>query len=150
MIYGTIAELDKYKGLHRNLDKAIEYISTHDLNQLPLGRTVIDSDALYVNVMDATLIKEDAGIYESHRRYLDLHVDIKGSENLLICDYSEENVTKEYSEADDYEFLEGNKTCECSLDSEHFAICMVMEPHKPCVADTEGTIHKAVFKILFD
>lgn len=150
MIYGTIEELGRYKGVHSNLDKAIEYIQTHDLKLLPLGRTVVDADNVYINVMDANLIKEDAGIYESHRRYLDLHVDIEGSEKLLICDYSEGNITKEYSTADDYELMTGNKTCECSLDNAHFAICMLMEPHKPCVSDAEGKIHKAVFKILFD
>lgn len=150
MIYGKIEELGNYKGLHHNFDKAIEYIQTHDLKLLDAGKNIIDGDAVYANVMNPALIAEDEGIYEVHRKYLDLHIDIEGSEKLLICEYSKDKITKEYSEADDYELLDGDKTCECLLDEKHFAVCALMEPHKPLVSDTEGKIRKAVFKILID
>lgn len=147
MIYGKTDDLNTYKGIHPNLDKAIEYIQTHDLKQLSPGRTVIDSDNVYINVMDASLIKENEGIYEAHRQYLDLHIDIDGTEKVLFCDHVTENITKVYSKEDDYELLNGVKTSECCLDSNHYAICMLKEPHKPCVSDNSGKIRKAVFKI---
>lgn len=150
MIFGTIDDLEKYKGLHSNLDKAIEFIQTKDIAQLPVGKTEIYDEQVFVNIMEADLVNEDSGIYEAHRRYLDLHVDIEGSERLLICNRTNSGVIKAYSEEDDYELMEGHKTCECTLDNNHFAICMLTEPHKPCVSDENGKIHKAVFKILFD
>ena len=36
MICDTLAHLGRYKGLHKNLDTAIDYLLSHDLSQLPL------------------------------------------------------------------------------------------------------------------
>ena len=53
MIYDKLSNLGLYKGMNPNLDTAIDYILSHDLNELPLGKTVVDGDNVYVNVMDA-------------------------------------------------------------------------------------------------
>ena len=39
MICDTLEHLARYKGLHPNLDTAIDYLLTHDLSALPNGRT---------------------------------------------------------------------------------------------------------------
>lgn len=52
MIYDKLSNITLYKGLSKNLDTAIQFISTHDLNELPLGKTTIDGDRVYINVME--------------------------------------------------------------------------------------------------
>ena len=55
MICDTLQHLGRYRGLHPNLDTAIDYLLTHDLTALPLGRTEVDGDKVFINLMDATL-----------------------------------------------------------------------------------------------
>ena len=80
MICDTLEHLARYKGLHPNLDTAIDYLLTHDLSALPNGRTEVDGDEVFINVMDAAL-HPDAGYHpEYHKLYADLQIDITGGE----------------------------------------------------------------------
>lgn len=80
MICDTLQHLVRYRGLHPNLDTAIDYLLTHDLAALPLGRTEVDGDKVFINLMDATL-HPDAGYHpEYHKLYADLQIDLTGSE----------------------------------------------------------------------
>ena len=54
MIFDKIANAGLYKGMHPNMDKAIDFMMTADLHALPLGRTVIDGDRVFINKMEAT------------------------------------------------------------------------------------------------
>ena len=53
MICDTLDQLHLYKGFHKNLDTAIEFLAAHPLDTLPLGRTEVDGDEVFINVMDA-------------------------------------------------------------------------------------------------
>ena len=76
----TLEHLARYNGLHPNLDTAIDYLLTHDLSALPNGRTEVDGDEVFINVMDAAL-HPDAGYHpEYHKLYADLQIDITGGE----------------------------------------------------------------------
>ena len=55
MICDTLDQLHLYKGLHKNLNTAIEFLAAHPLDTLPLGRTEVDGDEVFINVMDADL-----------------------------------------------------------------------------------------------
>ena len=55
MICDTLQHLTRYKGLCKNLDTAIDYLLTHDPASLPLGRTEVDGEEVFINTMDATL-----------------------------------------------------------------------------------------------
>ena len=59
MITDSLACLGRYRGLHPALDTAIDWLQTHELDALPLGRTEIDGQNVFVNVMDAALRAAD-------------------------------------------------------------------------------------------
>ena len=80
MICDTLEHLGRYKGLHPNLDIAIDYLLAHDLSALTDGRTEVDGDEVFINVMDATLHPDNGYHPEYHKLYADLQVDITGSE----------------------------------------------------------------------
>ena len=44
MIYDLLTNIGNYRGMNRNLDKAIDYLMASDINTLPLGKTVIDGE----------------------------------------------------------------------------------------------------------
>ena len=56
MIVDSFDYIACYKGLHPNLDKAIDWLnSRHALDALENGKTIIDGENVFVNVMDADL-----------------------------------------------------------------------------------------------
>ena len=70
MIYDKLSNLGLYKGMNKNLDTAIDYLSSHDLNELPLGKNVVDGDNVYINVMDAKAFPLEERFYEVKNEYL--------------------------------------------------------------------------------
>lgn len=80
MICDTLDQLHLYKGFHKNLDTAIEFLAAHPLDTLPLGRTEVDGDEVFINVMDADLKPHTGSHAEYHRLYADLQIDLTGGE----------------------------------------------------------------------
>ena len=80
MICDTLDQLHLYKGFHKNLDTAIEFLAAHPLDTLPLGRTEVDGDEVFINVMDADLKPHTDSHAEYHRLYADLQIDLTGGE----------------------------------------------------------------------
>ena len=80
MIYDLLANIGNYRGMNRNLDKAIDYLMASDINTLPLGKTVIDGDRVFLQVMEARTRQLTDESYEVHRDYMDIQIDIDGCE----------------------------------------------------------------------
>ena len=80
MICDTLDQLHLYKGFHKNLDTAIAFLAVHPLDTLPLGRTEVDGDEVFINVMDADLKPHTGSHAEYHRLYADLQIDLTGGE----------------------------------------------------------------------
>ena len=80
MIYDLLANIGNYRGMNRNLDKAIDYLMTVDINTLPLGKTEIDGDRVFLQVMEARTHELTDESYEVHRDYMDIQIDIDGCE----------------------------------------------------------------------
>ena len=80
MLYDTLENLNQYTGLFPNLDKAIDFIEDNDVSALPLGRTEIDGDDVYVTVMEAEPTPGEGRAFETHSRYMDLQMDLEGAE----------------------------------------------------------------------
>lgn len=145
MIFDTIDNLNKYKGIYCNLDKTIEYIENNELDTLKEGKNIIYEDEVYANVIKQSLSSDVYKDYEYHRQFLDLHIILQGEEKILFSSNIIEE-TVEYQELNDYGMVNTKADCECVLDKGKFAICMLGELHKPCVGN-EGTVKKVVFKI---
>lgn len=80
MICDTLEHLSLYQGFHKNLDTAITFLTACDLNTLPLGRTEVDGENVFINVMDADLQPMEGSHPEYHRLYADLQIDLTGGE----------------------------------------------------------------------
>ena len=83
MICDALENLNRYRGLHKNLETAIDYLTAyhvdHDLSDLPLGRTEVDGENVFINVMEAGLNPDSARL-EYHKKYADLQIDLTGGE----------------------------------------------------------------------
>ena len=147
MICDTLEHLARYNGLHPNLDTAIDYLLTHDLSALPNGRTEVDGDEVFINVMDAAL-HPDAGYHpEYHKLYADLQIDLTGSEHWGWA--SEGKDEGAFDEAADCGFKSGAEHVGGVLGGGRFAIFFPGELHKPsCKSEGCDHVRKAVVKIL--
>ena len=150
MICDALENLNRYRGLHKNLETAIDYLTAyhvaHDLSDLPLGRTEVDGENVFINVMEAGLNPDSARL-EYHKKYADLQIDLTGSEHLGWA--SEGTEQGEFDEAVDCGFKSGAEHVGGVLGGGRFAIFFPGELHKPsCKTPGCDHVRKAVVKIL--
>ena len=147
MICDTLNQLHLYKGFHKNLDTAIAFLAAHPLDTLPLGRTEVDGDEVFINVMDADLKPHTGSHAEYHRLYADLQIDLTGSEHLGWA--SEGTEQGEFDEENDFGLRTGPEHCGMTLGEGRFAVFFPGELHKPsCKTPGCDHVRKAVVKIL--
>ena len=147
MICDTLDQLHLYKGFHKNLDTAIEFLAAHPLETLPLGRTEVDGDEVFINVMDADLKPHTGSHAEYHRLYADLQIDLTGSEHLGWA--SEGTEQGEFDEENDFGLRTAPEHCGMTLGEGRFAVFFPGELHKPsCKTPGCDHVRKAVVKIL--
>ena len=147
MIVDSFDYIACYKGLHPNLDKAIDWLNSHTLDALENGKTIIDGENVFVNVMDADLRDADGAAFEYHRRYADLQIDLTGSEHLGWA--SEGTEQGAFDEENDFGLRTGPEHCGMTLGEGRFAVFFPGELHKPrCKTPGCDHVRKAVVKIL--
>lgn len=148
MIFDRIANAALYKGLHPNMDRAIDFMMTADLHALPLGRTVIDGDRVFINKMEATAAPAEGKQFEVHRKYLDIQIDLTGREAIETGD-REQFFCDDFSEEKDVGFAHCPAVASCTLGNGTFTVCMAGEPHKPGIATGPDTaLVKCVIKVM--
>lgn len=147
MIFDQLTHITSYKGIHPNLDTAIDFIVSHDLKQLPLGKTEIDGDLVFLNKMEANAVAAHTKQFEVHKKYMDIQIDLSGVERI---DTGERVSWKsfEFDDANDLGFTDCQLFASCILGPGNFSICMAGEPHKPGILVTEETgLVKCVLKV---
>jgi len=147
---GTIANSQKYENLHPRFKKAFDWLRTHDLAKLPLGRNAIDGDDIYANVMDVDLAPYDAGAkLGAHRAYIDIHVPVDGEE---VCGYvydRQAEAASDFNVADDYCLFKNPKMRAVALKPGEFAAFIPpCGAHAPNMTAGEARKHrKLVVKV---
>ena len=149
MICDTLQHLDRYRGFHKNLDTAIDYLAAyttaHLLAELPLGRTEVDGENVFINVMDAELHPNEGSHPEYHRIYADLQIDLTGSEG---WGYETAPGTEVKPYAPDIGFQDSPDAVFGTLGGGRFVLFFPGELHKPGVAQPDcRNVRKAVVKI---
>ncbi len=146
MITDTLQHLSRYRGMHPALDTAIDWLETHDLTALPDGRTVIDGETVFINVMEADLHPTEGSDFEYHNRYADLQIDLTGSEYWEWTTSGTETIP--FDTAKDIGFLSGTPQAGGVLGEKRFVLFFPQELHKPSCLHKHCThVRKAVVKI---
>lgn len=147
MIFGSLKQLSDYAFLEDAVKECFSYADSHDLISYEKGRHDIDDERLYVNIAEYTTTTAEERFWEAHRCYLDVHVMLRGTEQIDIG-FTESMVSKDYVEADDFLPLEGEKNASVILKAGDFLICGPGDGHRTAVAaDRPETIKKAIFKV---
>lgn len=128
------------------LHKAIDFINSGKVFDLPFGRTDLDED-IYINVMELETKQEN--LFEAHKKYIDIHCILEGEEAVETADVSTLVVTQPYSEEKDIALGKAHGIRHV-IQKGQYCITMPQEAHSPGLCVTEPRkIKKAVFKVRF-
>ena len=72
MIVDVLANSERIEGLNPYFKVVFDYIKTHDLSSMPVGRIDIDGDNAYLKIEDAKGRKTEEAVYERHDKYIDI------------------------------------------------------------------------------
>ena len=147
MIIGKLKDLKRYKGLNQNLDTAIDFISTHDLSTLPLGKTEIKGDDVFINRFDYYAEEISNTLLEGHEQYLDIHIVLSGCEYLGYADKSDLTVKTEYNKETDFVEFKGETLINYPCYSETFVIVFPEDIHMPKLKINDELVQKSVCKV---
>lgn len=150
MIYDELSHLSRYKGLHGNIDTAIDFLLTTDLTQLEPGRHEIAGDRAFLLIQDNTLNREPSDSFEYHAKYMDLQLLISGNEHFRYTRTVDGEV-QAFNDGDDFGLIRSSEGLDLELDGKTFVMVYPGEYHQPNQIGKAGDqVRKCVVKILID
>lgn len=147
MIFGNINNLKEFPFLEEQVKECFEYVKEHDLASYEKGSHEIDGERLFVNMVEYTTTSREERFWEAHKNYLDIHLMIRGSEQIDL-NFIQNMEVKEFVAKDDFLPMNGEKNSSVILREGDFLICYPSDGHRTAIAvDGPETIKKAIFKV---
>ncbi|WP_300379505.1 YhcH/YjgK/YiaL family protein [Clostridium sp.] len=148
MIVGKLKDLYFYKGLNSNLDKAITYILENNLNTLKDGNNYIDGKNVFINKFNYICQDKNDCFFEGHRKYIDIHIVLKGSEMFGYNDISDLSEASKYDLENDFIKFEGPIKASIKASVGDFIITFPEDIHMPKMPLNNELVEKVVCKVL--
>ena len=149
MILANIKDADRYLSLNPAFPKVFEFLKTLSTS----SKEGIVGENYRVNFSGEFIETADKNpdgtekSFEAHKKYIDVHYCICGSEGIGYADVATLTPTTEYDEADDY-FLLSGKYQKVVLREGDFCIVFPEDAHIPMmVGDNNNGLMKAVAKV---
>ena len=147
MIFGNLKDKNDFSYLSSAIQECFDYAEHHDLLNYEKGSHPIDGERLFVNIVEYTTTTPENRFWEAHRDYLDLHLMLRGTEQIDL-NFIDNMEQKDFVPKDDFLPLEGIPNAHVILTHNDFLICYPKDGHRTAVAVHEPeTIKKAIFKI---
>ncbi len=151
MITTTAARIERYRGLSPEMDMAIAWLGSGGWESLLPGRYEIDGDRVLAMVSSYETKPSEDCFYETHRKYIDVHVLVSGREYVLARDSASLTVKTVYSAENDIEFQEASpgEVQRAYLAPGTVLILFPEDAHMPCVriGGYPETVRKVVVKV---
>ncbi len=148
IIYDTLANIGRYKGISPAIDTAIHFLQSSDCKDLPMGRVEIDGDTVYANHFgyDTAPLSDDS-VFEAHQECLDLHVVLSGQEKVGLTPTEQLNNPQVQTDQDAVLYT-GVPQETLSLSPGMFLLVYPGEGHLPKLLNGESChVDKLVMKI---
>lgn len=147
MILARLSEAEQYLGIHPRLDRALTLLREDFLATVGTERRKLEGDALFVTRFDYQTLPREETFFESHRRYLDIHVMTEGSERVEIA--SPERL-RLFEHTGDFYGYHGDGEQSLVLKPGQFLVVFPDDAHRLKIAEGgERNVSKIVFKVLF-
>lgn len=76
MIVADLKDKARYYAMVPGLKKLFDFIESHDLLNMPLGRVEVDGDEVFINNQELKLVPDGERPLEMHRRYIDVQIPL--------------------------------------------------------------------------
>ena len=150
MVIDYLKNSDLYKGTGDKIAAALEYLQQNDFLHMEQGKYLIDDSRIYSLVQHYESLPAEQGLWEAHRRYIDIHYIADGEERMGYANLDHMKVTREYSDEDDCLLLGGDGEFFTARKGA-FVIFYPWDVHMPCLAVTKPMpVKKIVVKVLMD
>jgi biofilm protein TabA len=149
MIYDRKENLLQYKGISKNLDRAIDYLAETDFTGMDAGKYPVDGERVFLLVQTPDSRPKTEARWETHQRYLDIQYLIDGEEIIGFQKADKMTVSEPYKQEQDVAFYEDNgKGFFPELTADSFVICFPTDAHMPLIcAEVPRHIKKVVVKV---
>jgi YhcH/YjgK/YiaL family protein len=146
MILDHIKNYKLYTQLDHKLKTAFEYLALHDLANQPEAKLELAPNSVTIQIVEQSTRSQ--ALWESHRKYLDIHFLIRGEEKIGYAFPEDLTIQEPYSESRDLAFFKGLGQY-ATLRPGYFAIFYPGEAHMPLLSvHGEKPIKKAIVKVL--
>ncbi len=148
MIYDRIENIGTYLGIHPNLDTAIRNIQQGSYAGWDSGRHEIDKENVFCNSVKINL--SDKPNWERHEGYLDIHINMDGTEQIRCADISEVQNWSAFDAQNDCAVAPYSEDgiC-CSLKKGWFLIAFPQDAHMPGLKNGAESARKVIIKIKY-
>ena len=145
MVVDRLENIEKYTLLHPLFEQAIDFLKSHDLHSLEIGKTELKGKDLLVNVAQTNPKEKENAKLETHKDYIDIQIPLSGTE---IMGYTAAQdclpVDAPYNAEKDITFFEGLAEDYIAVKPGMFAIFFPQDGHAP------GITPDGVKKIIVD
>lgn len=147
MIYAKNSDALSYRGIHPNLDLALEHIRPEFLSRVGGQRVELRGSDVYATRFTYETVPEEESFFEAHKKYLDIHIMVEGSEGVEVAPPAE-LAEFERVEANDFYAYRGLAHHKLTLSPGDFLVVFPNDAHriKMCLEQPE-TVSKVVFKV---
>lgn len=135
MVVDTLQNLEKYASLNPLFAQAIEFILSHDLQSMELGKTVLKGRDLVVNVAQTNPKSKEQAKIETHNEFIDIQIPLSGTE-VMGYTPAEKCIPADaaYSAEDDITFFDGLAENYIAIKPGMFAIFFPQDGHAPGIS----------------
>jgi YhcH/YjgK/YiaL family protein len=149
MILDAVAQARRYSSLHPSFSLALSMVKNGSVARMPPGRHEIAGTSLYLSIGSERRKPPAQCLLEAHRRYIDIHVPMRGSDLIGWKPLAEcVKLHRLYSDENDVALFSDEPAAWLKLEPGTIAIFFPEDAHAPLAG--EGSVLKAVFKVLID
>jgi len=147
MIIDRIENASQYYALGSGIAEALEYIRDNDLSEIELGHYEISKDNVRMIVNEYVQDCTDRVRMEAHRKYIDVHYWVSGSELMGYAPLQDQRILEPYNEGKDCAFFSSDASFS-KLEPGMFAVYFPTDLHTAVIdEDCNSQVRKIVFKV---
>lgn len=146
MVIDKLENIEKYTSLHPLFGLVVDFLKSHDLHALEIGKTELKGKELLVNVAQTNPKGKENARLETHKEYIDIQIPLSGTE---IMGYTPTPdclpADAPYNAEKDITFFEGLAESYLEVKPGMFAIFFPQDGHAPGI--TPDGVKKVIVKV---
>ncbi|MBE6755960.1 MAG: DUF386 domain-containing protein [Ruminococcaceae bacterium] len=149
MIFDTLKNMNYYVKMMPELEEIKSFLGEYMKGEMSMERIDLDGDRLFASPATYVPKNHEGAEYESHVKYADVQVVLKGKEYIGVTPLDTCTVTKPFEDGGDIAFYTSETGTLCLLEEGYFLVLYPQDAHMPClkVDDSGEEVTKIVFKV---